>query len=137
MGLGFQLLFDSSFSYSNHHSYYSCYSYHNCHHSHKLQRAFNKYGEENFDFIYEEYQIDSQQELFCREVDMINYYNSYYDGYNETLGGENAITTSKITDEDLYRIIQMLIENILSEQDIAKQTGYSIGTISEINQGHI
>ena len=31
----------------------------------------------------------------------------------------------------------MLKENTLSEQDIAEQTGYSIGTISEINQGHI
>lgn len=64
----------------------------NYHHSHKLQRAFNKYGEEKFDFIYEEYQIDSQRELFCREIDMINYYNSYYDGYNETLGGEGHNT---------------------------------------------
>lgn len=97
--------------------------------------AFRKYGLDNFTFeVIEE--CDKNQ-LNEREIYWINYYNTYYDGYNETLGGENAITTSKIAEEDLDEIIQMLKENVLSEQDIAKKTGYSIGTISEINQGHI
>ena len=98
-------------------------------------RAFRKYGLDNF--IFEVIEECDKNRLNEREIYWINYYNSYYDGYNETLGGENAMATSKITEEDLNRIIQMLKENILSEQDIAKQTGYSIGTISEINQGHI
>ena len=98
-------------------------------------KAFRKYGLDNF--IFEVIEECDKNKLNEREIYWINYYNSYYDGYNETLGGENAIATSKITEEDLDKIIQMLKENILSEQDISKQTGYSIGTISEINQGHI
>lgn len=98
-------------------------------------KAFRKYGLDNF--IFEVIEECDKNKLNEREIYWINYYNSYYDGYNETLGGENAITTSKITEKDLDKIIQMLKENILSEQDIAEQTGYSIGTISEINQGHI
>lgn len=65
---------------------------HNYHHSHKLQRSYNKYGEENFDFQYEIYEIESQEDLFTLEIKTIEKYNSYYDGYNETLGGEGHIT---------------------------------------------
>lgn len=72
-----------------------------------------------------------------REKYWIKHYNSYYDGYNETLGGDSAITSSKMTEEDLSIIIKLLKENVLSEQSIAATVGYSIGTISEINQGHI
>ena len=39
--------------------------------------------------------------------------------------------------DELLIIVKLLLENQLTEQEIAKQTGYSIGTISEINQGHI
>lgn len=98
-------------------------------------QAFRKYGLENFTFEIIE-QCDKTQ-LNEREKYWIKYYDSYNDGYNSTLGGDGAITTAKITEEDLNKIIPLLQENVLSMQDIAIQTGYSIGTISEINQGHI
>ena len=59
----------------------------NCHHSQKLQRAFNKYGKENFEFsIIAEV---SDNERFKYEMYYINQYNSWHDGYNETSGGDN------------------------------------------------
>ena len=60
---------------------------HQQHHSHKLQNAFNQYGEESFDWgvVCE---IDDEIR-FNKEIEIIQQYNSYYDGYNETLGGDH------------------------------------------------
>ena len=52
----------------------------------KLYRAMNKYGLKNF--ILEIIEECPQDKLDEREVYWINYYNSYQDGYNETLGGQ-------------------------------------------------
>lgn len=52
----------------------------------KLYKALRKYGIENFTFsIIEECSLE---ELGQKEIYWINYYNSYYTGYNMTLGGE-------------------------------------------------
>ena len=53
----------------------------------KFYNAIKKYGIENFSFdILEETSIDKLNE---RERFWINYYNSFYDGYNSTIGGQN------------------------------------------------
>lgn len=55
-----------------------------------LYFAIRKYGIDNFQFeVIEETSIDKLNE---REIYWINYFNSYYNGYNETLGGEGNIT---------------------------------------------
>lgn len=55
-----------------------------------LYRAFNKYGLNNFEIIeIEKCEIEKLNE---REVYWIDYYNSFYDGYNQTLGGEGSST---------------------------------------------
>lgn len=64
----------------------------NEHHSHKLQRAFNKYGEENFIVEVKEYNVPLETDLYQLEIDTIKKYDSYYNGYNETLGGEGNTT---------------------------------------------
>ena len=57
------------------------------HHSQKLQRAFDKYHAENFQFqVIEEIEDEKR---FEREIFYIDFYNSYEDGYNETRGGDN------------------------------------------------
>lgn len=63
---------------------------HGTHHSHKLQRAYNKYGEDNFDFTYEVVEVQNEQELMLLEQRKIAEYDTYYNGYNETLGGEGS-----------------------------------------------
>lgn len=53
-----------------------------------LQRAWNKYGEENF----KHYILEECEETFLNdcEIKWINFYNSYKDGYNRTIGGEGT-----------------------------------------------
>lgn len=52
----------------------------------KFYRAINKYGFENFNF-----EVISELEegtLELEEIKLIEYYNSYFNGYNSTLGGD-------------------------------------------------
>ena len=49
----------------------------------------NKYGIENF--IIEEIEEVDVKELSIREIYWIEYYNSYKNGYNATLGGDGKI----------------------------------------------
>lgn len=58
------------------------------HHSHKLQRAFNKYGDKVFKVTYETFLDISEEELSKKEISEIKKFDSYNNGYNETLGGE-------------------------------------------------
>jgi len=54
-----------------------------------LYRAFNKYGIENFNItLIEECSIKN---LTDKEIFWIDYFNSYSNGYNATLGGEGSI----------------------------------------------
>ena len=65
----------------------------NYHHNAHLQHAWNKYGEENFEFsIVEECDIN---QLNQREIYWISKFNSYEDGYNLTSGGGNTESFSK------------------------------------------
>jgi group I intron endonuclease len=64
----------------------------NRHHSIKLQRAFNKYGDSAFIVKVQEYQDVTEEDLSLLEMQEIKKYDSYYNGYNETLGGEGHST---------------------------------------------
>lgn len=64
----------------------------NIHPNHLLQMAWNKYGEESFNFYYEEFEIASSKELDKLEIETIAKYNSLKNGYNCTSGGEGGIT---------------------------------------------
>lgn len=66
-----------------------------------LQRAWNKYGEDSFTFdILEECSKDKLDE---REKYWIDYYNSYKNGYNCTLGGD-GVSGYKHTEERKQKI---------------------------------
>ena len=99
-----------------------------------LYLAFKKYGIENFSFeIIEE--CDST-ELNEKEKYWIAYYDTYYNGYNQTTGGqsgENGIV--KISKTDIQEIYDLLLNSNLSQQEIAKKYNVGEDTISEINQG--
>lgn len=96
-----------------------------------LAQAFRKYGIENFQFtILEECDV---QQLDEREVYWIYYYDTYHNGYNQTLGGQQGLLLeepsfiSKIRNELLTTSTPM---NIL-----AQQYGVSLGTVGNINTG--
>lgn len=52
----------------------------NKHHSIKLQRAYNKYGKDNF--VFEIVELCAVDMLLIKEQEYINTYKSYIDGYN-------------------------------------------------------
>lgn len=58
----------------------------NKHHSQYFQRSFNKHGEENFIC----FQIEECEDLCKNELFWINYFDSYYNGYNCSLNTETA-----------------------------------------------
>ena len=79
-----------------------------------LSRAFRKYGLDNFNFeIIEECSVDI---LSQRERYWINYYNSFFDGYNQTLGGE---TNSQVKKEQIIGVITDLKTTDLYHKEIA------------------
>lgn len=113
------------------------------HHSIKLQRAYNKYGEDNFDFIWNIYEVKNEQELLILEQKTIEKYDSYLNGYNETWGGEGTKTIFSYHQACiLYRILQRYsgINRYLSRyfncdhaviDDLSKNTLYGLELIDE------
>ena len=70
-----------------------------------LQRAWNKYGSDNFEFsIVEEC---SENALNDREICWISEYDSYHNGYNQTLGG-GGVRGFKHDEETKQRISESL-----------------------------
>lgn len=79
----------------------------NIHHSIKLQNSVNKYGIDKFKVSYEIKEIESDDELSLLEMEEIEKYDSYYNGYNHTFGGEGAKTAIDFeTSVLLYQILQ-------------------------------
>lgn len=98
-----------------------------------LYRAFRKYGINNFSFeVIEECKIE---ELNDKENYWIKYYNAEY---NQTLGENFQVGSSKLTSNDVKTIQKMLIEDVqgeLSHKDLAKQYNVHKDTIRDINVG--
>lgn len=89
----------------------------------KLQLAMRKYGIEHFQIEQiEECDFDNR---FEREKFWIARYDSYYNGYNSTLGGEGA------TKYDYDEVYQLWIEG-KTPQELSELTGASDGTIQNI-----
>lgn len=74
-----------------------------------IHKAFRKYGIDNFSFeIVEECEKDFLNE---KEIYWINFFDTYYNGYNETLGGDGgpsmpgeANPNATLTENDVYII---------------------------------
>ena len=94
-----------------------------------LYRAINKYGIENFEIeIIEECNYDILNE---REIYWINYYDTYNNGYNATLGGDGTIII------DYKKVLDMWNKNNnITVKQIAEFMGHDIGVISRILKEH-
>lgn len=96
-----------------------------------LYRAFRKYGVDNFSFdVLEECMVS---ELDDKEIFWIEYYNSFRNGYNQTLGGCGIF--AKINDVILDGITKDLCCSKLSMYEIAKKYSLSYEMIQGINTG--
>ena len=82
-----------------------------------LYRAINKYGIEHFHIeLVEETDIPEE-----REVYWIKYFNSYFDGYNATLGGDGKVTLDYDLVIDTYQKLQN-VTLTANELNIASST---------------
>lgn len=99
-----------------------------------LSQAFRKYGIENFTFeILEECE---PTELNDKEMYYISLYNTYFNGYNETTGGQGSSNyCAKISREQILEIYELLLNSEIPQNDIARQYKVGYDTISNINQG--
>lgn len=95
-----------------------------------LSKAFRKYGIENFSFtILEECSID---ELNEKERFWISYYDSFFHGYNQTLGGDGGGNNNS---QLILDIIDDLKNTKLLQREIAKKRGVSEEIVQGINTG--
>ena len=102
-------------SQHNSHAFGHQYNYH-------FHNAIRKYGAEDFTYEIIEDGIKSVETLNEREKYWISYYNSYYDGYNSTMGGDGTVRR----DDEL---IVKLFKDGYTTQEICEITGYNRQTI--------
>lgn len=99
-----------------------------------LCRAFRKYGLDSF--TWEILEECSQKELDQKEKYYIQLFNTYFNGYNETTGGQNSCNSqSKISKQQLLEIYDLLQNSNISQGNIAKQFNVGQDVISTINHG--
>lgn len=95
-----------------------------------LMRAFRKYGFDNFNFeVIEECEIE---ELNEKEIYWIKFYDTFFHGYNQTLGGDNTAMQPK---EKVIGVINDLMNTNMFHKDIASKWGMSIEMVQGINTG--
>lgn len=98
-----------------------------------LSRGVRKYGEDFYQLIILEDNIDKNK-LGDREKYWIAYYDTYFHGYNQTPGGENP-TFLTYTEDIIDLVIEMLKDYNYSYDDISKKTNLSLTHIYNINIG--
>lgn len=97
-----------------------------------LYRAIRKYGIENFSF--EIIENCPCEQLNDRQIYWIKYYNSFFNGYNMTLGG-NSGTGQKENKDKIIGIIKDLEQTDLIQKEIALKWKVSEEMVQGINTG--
>ena len=115
------------------HVQYDPFNINNVVYDYPLSRGIRKYGENEYELIILEENI-SQELINERERYWIRYYNTYFDGYNQTAGGSNP-TQPTIEEDKIDLVISMLQNEQYSYQDIVNETGMSMTHIYNINTG--
>ena len=99
----------------------------------KLHRAILKYGSNHF---YPELLEECDNSLLSdKEKYYIQKYNTVYDGYNITFGGETSVPIT-LTQEKAEEIKQLLMTTSISQAKIGELYGVSQNAISDINTGY-
>ena len=78
--------------------------YNHLHQNTYFDRALKKYGESNFTLEILEDNIFDSEELDKKEQYYIEKYNTYYDGYNSTPGGDGRIISKLEDEQELLRM---------------------------------
>lgn len=98
-----------------------------------LSRGIRKNGKKAYELIILEDNLEIE-ELNEKEKYWIQYYDTYWNGYNQTIGG--SWPTKPIYKDDIIKIvIEMLKDENFSYSDISEKTGMSFTHIYNINIG--
>lgn len=115
------------------HIKYDPYNKNNPEYNYPLSRGIRKYGANEYELLILEDNL-LQDELDDKEKYWIQYYDTYYHGYNQSLGGKNPV--KPIFDNDLIDLVISLLQDYEnSYQDIINKTGLSLTHIYNINVG--
>lgn len=99
-----------------------------------LSRGIRKYGEEEYELIILEDNLE-QSALNEREKYWIAFYDTYFNGYNQSTGGSNPVKPI-FTEEKIDLVIEMLRDESYAYKDIIEKTGISMTHIYNINTGN-
>lgn len=97
-----------------------------CEEKRPLYRAMLKYGTGHFS-VYELEKVTSE-EASEREQYWINYFDSYHNGYNATLGGDGKCYL------DYQEILRLCDETLLSQEEIAKKCNCCTDSVRNITR---
>ena len=97
-----------------------------------FDRALKKYGANNFELTILEDNIFDEQILNELEIYYIDKFDTFNNGYNMNRGGDNKTRFNK---DDRDNIADLIQNTNMSFKEIGERTGYSIWTISDINNG--
>ena len=95
-----------------------------------ISKAFRKYGVENFSF--EVIEQCCEEQLNEKERYWIAHYNTFFDGYNQTLGGDSPKRSPK---EKIVGVIQDLENTDMYHREIAEKWNISQEMVQGINTG--
>lgn len=115
------------------HMQYDPFNINNREYDYPLSRGIRKYGEEAYELIILEDNLTKEQ-LNEREIYWIRYYDTCFNGYNQTLGGAYPAKPT-FSDNKIDQVISMLQDESYSYQDIIDKTGISLTHIYNINTG--
>ena len=115
------------------HIQYDPYNKNTKEYDYPLSRGIRKYGVDEYELIILEDNIP-QEKLDEREQYWIQAYNTYWCGYNQTVGGKIPIKPT-FDEAKIDLVIEMLKDESFSYKDIIEKTGISMTHIYNINTG--
>ncbi len=116
------------------HIQYDPFNINNPEYNYPLSRGIRKYGEDEYTLVILEDNIPDEQ-LDEREIYWIKYYDTYFNGYNQSTGGKNPVKPI-YNDDEVLNVIHLLRDTNLSYKEISKETGFSLTHIYNINTGN-
>ena len=102
-----------------------------------LQKEFDIYGQDNFDFTVEFEGDVTAEEIGLKEREYISFYDSYRNGYNQNEGGNFGPSNggSHLTQSDIFNILAAVEFTSRPGAVLSKMFDVSVQTISRIKHG--
>ena len=98
-----------------------------------LSKGIRKYGIVAYELIILE-EVQNKEDLNEREKYWITYYDTYYNGYNQSLGGANPVMVQH-NEEEIDVVINLLKNSTKTLQEIADECDLSLTHVYNINIG--